>query len=75
MDEEFPDRDPRIDKLTSIGRMPVGAGDLDIPMDLIDPRRTVVLLGVYDGSGEHVERYRVPELFRYRLRLTRWRQV
>ncbi|MBI5015414.1 MAG: ParA family protein [Deltaproteobacteria bacterium] len=70
-DEEFPELGPLLDKLTIIGRTPFGADDLDIPVDLINLGREVGLLGVYEGSDEHVERYKVPELFRYGLRMTR----
>lgn len=69
--EEFPELNPLLEKLTSLGRTPVDAGELEDLRDLVDLAREVGLLGIYEGSGEIVQRYRVPEIYRYGLSMTR----
>lgn len=71
-DEEFQELIPLMEKLSDVGRTPLVIEDLaDVDKDLIELAREVGLLGVYEGSEEQVDRFKVPELFRYALRMTR----
>jgi hypothetical protein len=71
-DEEFQELTPLMVKLSEVGRTPLVIDDLAaVDKDLIELAREVGLLGVYEGSEEQVDRFKVPELFRYALRMTR----
>jgi cellulose biosynthesis protein BcsQ len=71
-DEEFQELIPLMEKLSDLGRTPLVIEDLAaVDKDLIELAREVGLLGVYEGSEEQVDRFKVPELFRYALRMTR----
>ncbi len=73
--EEFRELEPIMDQLTRIGRTPLDAGELaGLNVDLLNLAREVGLLGVYEGSEENVERYKVPELFRWALKMKRMGQ-
>ncbi|MGA8808589.1 MAG: P-loop NTPase [Thermoanaerobaculia bacterium] len=75
-DEEFPELRPLLDRLTAVGRTPLGVADLSmIENDVLSLAREVGLIGVYEGDEEHVERYKVPELFRHALKMTRKGQI
>lgn len=69
-DEEFPELKPLMNELTQIGRTPVDANDLsrDLALNLA---REVGLLDIYEGSDNNMTRYKVPELFRHALTMTR----
>lgn len=69
-DEEFPELKPLMDELTQIGRTPVDANDLSRDLEL-NLAREVGLLDIYESSGDYVARYKVPELFRHALKMTR----
>ncbi|MCP5104222.1 MAG: ParA family protein [bacterium] len=69
--EEFPELTTLMDNLTKIARTPINASDLGPASDFINLAMEVGLLGIYEGSEEKVERYMVPEIFRYALRMTR----
>ncbi|MGB0388017.1 MAG: tyrosine-protein kinase family protein [Ardenticatenaceae bacterium] len=70
-DEEFPELQPLMNELTQIGRTPVDANDLSTSQELINLAREVGLLEVYESSGDYVVRYKVPEIYRYALKMTR----
>ncbi|HEX2224250.1 MAG TPA: ParA family protein, partial [Thermoanaerobaculia bacterium] len=70
-DEEFPELGPLLEKLTAIGRTPVDARDLEGLEELTDLAREVGLLGIYEVTGDSVERYKVPEIYRYGLGMGR----
>lgn len=71
--EEFPELIPLMNALTQIGQTPVDATNptLKPVQDFINLAMDVGLLGIYEGSEEKVERYKVPEIFRYALKMTR----
>jgi MinD-like ATPase involved in chromosome partitioning or flagellar assembly len=72
--EEFPELQRTIDILTGLGRTPVEARDLTsegaTPSDL-ELAREIGLLAIYEGTMEDVRRYRVPDLYRIALGMTR----
>jgi MinD-like ATPase involved in chromosome partitioning or flagellar assembly len=70
-DEEFRELIPLTNILTHIGRTPIYAPELEEPQDLIKLAMDVGLLGIYEGSEEKVERYKVPEIYRYALKMGR----
>jgi MinD-like ATPase involved in chromosome partitioning or flagellar assembly len=73
-DEEFPELEDLMNILTRIGRTPVYASelrDLEASTDLINLAMDVGLLCIYEGSEENVERYKVPEIYRYALKMGR----
>jgi MinD-like ATPase involved in chromosome partitioning or flagellar assembly len=75
-DEEFPELRPLLERLTSVGRTPVDYADLSsIGGDVLGLAREVGLIGIYEGDEERVERFKVPELFRHALKMTRKGQV
>lgn len=74
-DEEFPELIPLMDNLTEIGRTPINATDITVSSDLVNLAMDVGLLGIYEGSEEKVERYKVPEIFRHALKMTRKGQM
>jgi len=69
--EEFPELKPLFDKLRSIGRTPVNSEELSDLSEILPLAREVGLIGIYEGTEENVERYRVPEIYRYALEMTR----
>jgi len=70
-DEEFPELRPLLSRLTEIGRTPVNAEELESLSSLVALAREVGLLAVYEGSDERVERYKVPDMYRLALGMTR----
>ncbi|PPT05712.1 hypothetical protein CKA32_002798 [Geitlerinema sp. FC II] len=71
--EEFTELEPLTDRLKSIGRSPVEAGELK-DKDLeeqVNLAREVGLLSVYEEIDGRVQRYKVPDLYRLGLRMTR----
>ncbi|MFO1429971.1 MAG: AAA family ATPase [Candidatus Competibacteraceae bacterium] len=69
--EEFVELEPLLDRLRELGRTPISAGDLsefDKPVQLA---REVGLLAIYEGTEDSVERYKVPEIYRHALGMTR----
>lgn len=74
-DEEFPELKTLMNNLTEIGRTPINAADITVSPDLVNLAMDVGLLGIYEGSEEKVERYKVPEIFRHALNMTRKGQM
>jgi cellulose biosynthesis protein BcsQ len=71
LQEEFPELDSLLVRLREIGRTPVDAHDLGAVSDSVSLAREVGLLGIYEGTEDRVERYRIPEIYRYALEMTR----
>ncbi len=75
--EEFQELQPLVDQLNDIGRTPVDAEDLhDLPEDRdlddeIDLALKVGLLEIYEGTEKDIRRYKVPDLYRYGVGMTR----
>lgn len=69
--EEFPELEPLLNKLRDIGRTPFDVQELRDFQEPLALAREVGLVGVYEGTEEKVERYRVPEIYRYALNMTR----
>ncbi|HZU18754.1 MAG TPA: ParA family protein [Candidatus Dormibacteraeota bacterium] len=69
--EEFKELDELIERLQRLGRSPVEATDLEDLSDEVQLAREVGLLQVYEGTEQEVQRYRIPDLYRVGLRLTR----
>jgi cellulose biosynthesis protein BcsQ len=75
LEEEFSELRPMFELLRSIGRTPLDAGDLDSQAELIPLAREVGLLEVYEGAEDDVRRYRIPDLLRLGLGMTRMGQI
>ena len=75
--EEFQELQPLVDQLAEIGRTPVDAEDLhNLPTEVnldeeIDLALEVGLLEIYEGTEEDIRRYKVPDLYRYGVGMTR----
>ncbi len=77
-DEEFPELAELMTALTEISYTPVNASQLNKRItshDLVNLAIEVGLLGIYDSSEEEINRYKVPEIYRYALEMTRKGQV
>lgn len=76
VEEEFQELKPLVHRLGDIGRTPVDAEDLHGASeanldDEIDLAREVGLLKIYEGTEEDIRRYKVPDLYRYGVGMTR----
>ncbi|MEU5111524.1 hypothetical protein AB0G64_08495 [Streptomyces longwoodensis] len=70
--DEFPELDPLLDRLRQIGSTPFVAEQLvSTSPDLIKLARDVGLLEEMSGPRDKAERYRVPEMYRKALNMTR----
>ncbi|MEV7846699.1 hypothetical protein AB0O50_22220 [Streptomyces cyaneofuscatus] len=70
--DEFPELDPLLARLREIGSTPFAAEQLDgTPLDLVRLARDVGLLEEVSGPRGKAERYRVPEMYRKALTMTR----
>jgi MinD-like ATPase involved in chromosome partitioning or flagellar assembly len=69
--EEFPELEELLNTLRSLGRTPVPSTDLAAHASAIPLAREVGLLGIYEGTEENVDRYKVPDIYRYALDMTR----
>jgi hypothetical protein len=69
--EEYPELEPLLERLRQIGRTPVASEELEDLTEALVLGREVGLIGVYEGTEDRVERYRVPEIYRYALDMTR----
>jgi hypothetical protein len=73
--EEFPELQPLIDALKELGRTPVDAADISATSveaaEGLELALETGLLAIYEGTQDDVLRYRVPELFRRGLGMTR----
>ncbi|MCX5376793.1 hypothetical protein [Streptomyces sp. NBC_00091] len=70
--DEFPELDPLLTRLREIGSTPFPAEQLaDASPDLVRLARDVGLLEAVSGPRDKTERYRVPEMYRKALSMTR----
>jgi MinD-like ATPase involved in chromosome partitioning or flagellar assembly len=72
--EEFPELQDTINALRRLGRTPLGARDLNaegVAVTDLELAREIGLLAIHEGSAEDVLRYRVPDLYRRALGMTR----
>ncbi|MGH3870297.1 MAG: ParA family protein [Pseudonocardiaceae bacterium] len=72
--EEFPELETTVEALRRLGRTPVDARDLTeegVNTSELELAREIGLLAIYEGTVEDVRRYRVPDLYRRALGLTR----
>ncbi|ROQ65863.1 CobQ/CobB/MinD/ParA family nucleotide binding protein [Streptomyces sp. 840.1] len=70
--DEFPELDPLLRRLRQIGSTPFATEQLEeTSPDLVKLARDVGLLEEVPGPREKVERYRVPEMYRKALNMTR----
>jgi MinD-like ATPase involved in chromosome partitioning or flagellar assembly len=70
--DEFPELDPLLSRLRAIGSTPFPADQLDDTLpDLVRLAREVGLLEAVSNSRDKAGRYRVPELYRKALSMTR----
>jgi cellulose biosynthesis protein BcsQ len=73
--EEFAELDELLEKLREIGRTPVDADGLEGLDEQLQLAREVGLLEVYEGTEEEVRRYKVPDMYRLALKMTRMGQA
>ena len=69
--EEFKELETLLNTLKRIGRTPVAASDLKDYQNLIPLAQEVGILSVYEESEDGVSRYRIPDIYRYALKMTR----
>jgi MinD-like ATPase involved in chromosome partitioning or flagellar assembly len=69
--EEFVELEPLLERLRELGRTPILAGDLSEFEKPVQLAREVGLLAIYEGTEDSVERYKVPEIYRLALGMTR----
>lgn len=69
--EEFAELSDLLSRLTGLGRTPVEAAQLSGLEDQVELAKEVGLLAVYEGTEEDVRRYKVPDIYRIGLGLTR----
>jgi len=70
--EEFSELDPLLDTLKRIGRTPIYADDdLKEHKELLLLSLEIGLLAAYEERGDEIVRYKVPDLYRYGLNMTR----
>ena len=74
VNEEFPELEVLIDRLQEIGRSPFKASELN-GLDEEGLAREVGLLAVYEGTENDVQRYKVPDLYRLGIGMTRQGQA
>ncbi len=73
--EEFSELEELMSCLSQLGRTPVAADDLREHEGAVELAREVGLLNVYEGTDDRVERYKVPDIYRYGLKMTRMGQA
>ena len=73
--EEFVELETLQVKLTQAGKTPVRAAELDGITDMVALGREVGLLSVYEGTDTEPIRFRVPDIYRMGLKMTRQGQL
>ncbi|QOV37201.1 ParA family protein [Streptomyces ferrugineus] len=75
LQEEFPELDGVVEALRSLRRTPIEPGEIEAvdptAAERVDLALEVGLLEIYEGTQDDVRRYRVPDLYRLALGLTR----
>ncbi|NET56188.1 MAG: ParA family protein [Symploca sp. SIO2E6] len=69
--EEFPELDELIQQLQKLGRSPFQPNELSGLDEELSLAQEVGLLTVYEGTEDNVQRYRVPDLYRLGIGMTR----
>lgn len=69
--EEFDELDCLFETLKRIGRTPLSAAELKEHEQLLPLASEVGLLSAYEEHGDEIIRYKVPDLFRHGLNMTR----
>jgi cellulose biosynthesis protein BcsQ len=69
--EEFAELDELEARLRNLGRSPVDASEFSDLGEQLMLAREVGLVEIYEGTEEEVRRYRVPDLYRRALKMTR----
>lgn len=69
--EEYPELEPLLGQLKVLRRTPVASEELTPYSEALILGREVGLIGIYEGTEDRVERYGVPEIYRYALGMTR----
>ncbi|MFQ5853101.1 MAG: ParA family protein [Candidatus Binatia bacterium] len=69
--EEFAELEEFVAQLRSIGRSPMEASEIESLAEQLRLAREVGLVQVYEGTEEEVLRYRIPDLYRIALGMTR----
>lgn len=72
--EEFPELERTVETLKRLGRTPIEARDLTesgANTSELDLAREIGLVEIYEGTAEDVLRYKVPDLYRIALGMTR----
>jgi hypothetical protein len=73
--EEFSELEVLLEELRRVGRTPLNATELVSVSPTIELAREVGLLEVYEGDEDDARRYRVPDLFRMGLGMSRMGQL
>lgn len=71
LQEEFSELEELVKRMQEIGRTPINANDLPGFQENVKLAREVGLVLVYEGTEEEVQRYKVPEIYRIAMGLTR----
>jgi hypothetical protein len=71
--EEFTELEGLVNQLRGVGRSPLDANDIEhqVEQPILALAREVGLIQVYEGTEEDVLRYRIPDLYRIALGMTR----
>jgi hypothetical protein len=69
--EEFKELEPLLKELDRIGRTPLAAADISDQGELVSLAKEVGILSIYEERDEAVVRYKVPDIYRHALRMTR----
>lgn len=71
VNEEFPELNGLIDQLQALGRSPLETNKLSNLDEELTLAREVGLISVYEGTEDNVQRYKVPDLYRLGIGMTR----
>lgn len=71
LSEEFSELDPLLEALRRIARSPLYAQDLDPFEQETALAQEVGLLGIYEEKEDEIQRYKVPDIYRLALEMTR----
>lgn len=69
--EEFEELDELEKRLRNLGRSPVDASEFEDLVEQLELAREVGFVEIYEGTEEKVRRYRIPDLYRRALKMTR----
>ncbi|MEA5418287.1 hypothetical protein VB712_03555 [Spirulina sp. CCNP1310] len=71
IEEEFPNLSTLVERLREIGRSPFKSSEVEGLEDELRLASEVGLLSIYEGTNDVVERYKVPDLYRSGIGMTR----